>query len=51
MAMESTIKAWSSKDVPLTGVVKMESESVMTMPSGTTMNTKTTMKLAGSGKK
>jgi len=49
MAMESTMKAWSSKDVPLAGMVKMESESVMTM-EGTTMNTKMTMKLTGFGK-
>jgi predicted NodU family carbamoyl transferase len=47
--MESTMKAWSSKDVPLAGMVKMESESVMTM-QGTTMNTKMTMKLTGSGR-
>jgi len=48
--MESTVKSWSSKDVPLSGMVQMESETVMTM-NGKTMNTKTTMKLAGSGKK
>jgi len=47
--IESTVKSWSSKDVPLAGMVKMESESVMTM-EGTTMNTKTTMKLVGSGR-
>lgn len=48
--MESTVKAWSSKDVPLSGMVKMESESVMAM-NGKSMNTKMIMKLAGSGKK
>jgi hypothetical protein len=49
MAMESTVKAWSSKDVPVGGLVKMESESVMTM-NGQAMNSKMTMKLTGSGK-
>ena len=49
MAIESTMKSWSSKDVPLAGMVKMESESVMTM-NGTAMNSKMTMKLTGSGK-
>ena len=49
VAMESTVKAWSSKDVPVGGLVKMESDSVMTM-NGKVMNTKMTMKLTGSGK-
>jgi hypothetical protein len=53
-AIESTVKAWSSKEVPLAGMVKMESESVMTMKNktamDTTMNTKMTMKLSGYGK-
>jgi hypothetical protein len=49
MAMESTVKAWSSKDVPVGGLVKMESDSVMTM-NGQAMNSKMTMKLTGSGK-
>ena len=49
MPMESTVKAWSSKDIPLGGIVKMESESVMSM-EGTTMNSKTTMTLTGFGR-
>jgi L-fucose mutarotase/ribose pyranase (RbsD/FucU family) len=49
VAVESTTKAWSSKDVPLSGMVKMEIESVMTV-EGNTMNTKTTMRLTGSGR-
>lgn len=48
-SMESTFKVWSSKDVPLAGTVKMESETVMTMKEAT-MNTKMTMKLTGFGK-
>lgn len=48
-AVESTFKLWSSKDVPLSGMVKMESDSVMTMGTQT-MNTKMTMVLTGSGK-
>ena len=48
-AMESTTKMWISKDVPVSGMVKMESDSVM--KAGTqTMNTKMTMELTGSGK-
>jgi len=47
--VESTTKAWSSKDVPVTGLVKMESETVMTV-GGNTMNTTMTMQLTGSGK-
>ena len=49
VAMESTSKVWTSKEVPLSGMVKMEGDSVMTM-QGTTMSTKMTMKLSGSGK-
>lgn len=45
----STTKVWSSKSVPVTGLVKMESESVMTI-GGNTMNTTMTMQLTGSGK-
>lgn len=48
-AVESTTKVWSSKDVPVTGLVKMESESVMSV-GGNTMNTTMTMQLTGSGK-
>jgi len=48
-AVESTVKVWSSKDVPLAGMVKMESDTVMTM-KGTTMNSKMTLKLTGSGR-
>ena len=49
MAIESTVKTWTSKEVPVSGMVKMESESVMTM-NGQVMNTKMSMKLAGSGR-
>jgi len=48
-AIESTSQAWSSKDVPLGGMVKMESDSVMTM-NGKTMKSKMTMRLTGSSK-
>lgn len=48
-AVESTSKVWSSKDVPVSGLVKMESQSVMTV-GGNTMNTSMTMQLTGSGK-
>jgi hypothetical protein len=48
VAMESTVKAWTSKDVPVGGMVKMEGESVMTM-EGRTMNSTMTMRLTGSG--
>lgn len=47
--VQSTSKVWSSKSVPVTGLVKMESESVMTM-GGNTMKTTMTMQLTGSGK-
>jgi hypothetical protein len=47
--VQSTSKVWSSKSVPVTGLVKMESESVMTM-GGNTMTTTMTMQLTGSGK-
>ena len=48
-AIESTTKVWSSKDVPVNGLVKMETESVMTV-GGNTMNTTMTMQITGSGK-
>jgi predicted NodU family carbamoyl transferase len=48
-AVKSTSKVWSSKDVPVSGLVKMESETVMTV-GGNTMNTTMTMQLTGSGK-
>ena len=48
-AVESTSKFWSSKDVPVNGFVKMETESVMTI-EGETRNATTTMQLVGSGR-
>jgi hypothetical protein len=42
-------KVWTSKDVPVTGVVKLESESSATV-KGKTVTSKLTMELIGSGK-
>jgi hypothetical protein len=47
---ESTTKAWTCKDVPMSGLVKMESDSTINM-EGQTMVNKMTMELTGSGKK
>lgn len=49
MAMESTTKFWSSKDVPVNGMVRMESEAVMTI-DGKARNSTTSMQLTGSGR-
>jgi hypothetical protein len=49
LALQSTITAWSSKDVPLNGIVKMENDSVMTV-NGAPRNTRMTMKLTAFGR-
>lgn len=46
--MDSTTKVWSCKDVPVAGMVKMETDSTMSA-GGQTMNTKMTMELTGAG--
>ncbi len=47
--MEGTTKVWTCPDVPVTGVVKMETESTMTV-GGKSMPTQMTMELIGSGR-
>jgi len=49
-AMEMTAKTWVCKDVPLSGMVRMESEMNMTV-NGQAMATKTSMELKGAGAK
>jgi hypothetical protein len=48
-AVESTTTVWASKDVPVSGMVKMESEASATR-GGKTVTSKTTMELTGAGK-
>ena len=46
---DGTVKVWTCKDVPVSGVVKMETETAI--KAGTqTMNTKMTMEITGSGR-
>ena len=47
-AMDSTSKVWVCPDVPVTGMVKMETDSTIAA-GGMTMNTKTVMEITGSG--
>lgn len=49
-AVEVTAKTWTCKDVPVNGLVRMESETAMTM-QGQPMNTKIRMELKGSSAK
>ena len=46
--MEGTTKVWTCSSVPVTGVVKMETESTMTV-NGKSMPTQMSMELTGSG--
>ena len=48
-ATDCVTKVWTSKDVPVTGVVRLESLSSATA-KGKTVTTKLTMELTGSGK-
>lgn len=48
-AVEATTTVWSSKDVPVSGMVRMVTESTMKM-EGKAMNTKMTMELVSAGK-
>lgn len=48
-AMESTVKVWMCKDVPVSGMVRMEMDSTVTK-GGKTMATKVTFELVGAGK-
>ena len=47
--MEGTTKVWTSPSVPVSGVVKMETESTVTV-GGKPMRTQMTMELVGSGR-
>jgi len=48
-AVDATTKVWTCKDVPVSGMVRMETESAM--KAGTQiMNTKMTMEMTGSGR-
>jgi hypothetical protein len=49
MPMDSITKVWSSKDVPMSGVVKMQTDTTMKM-GDKDMATKMTMELTGFGK-
>ena len=49
-AMEVNAKTWTCKDVPVSGLVRMESETAMTV-QGQAMNTKMSMELKGSSAK
>lgn len=48
-AAENTAKVWTCKDVPVNGLVRMESEGTVTV-QGQAMTTKTSMELKGVGK-
>jgi len=48
-AIDGTTKVWTCKDVPVSGMVKMENESAM-KAGDKIMNTKMTMELVGAGK-
>lgn len=47
--MDATTKVWTSKDVPVYGMVKMETDSTMNA-GGQTMNTKMIMELVGASR-
>ncbi len=47
--MESVTKVWTCKDVPVAGMVKMETESTMSA-GGQSMTTRMTMELTGSSR-
>jgi hypothetical protein len=49
-AVENTAKVWMCKDVPVNGLVRMESEGTMTM-EGQAMTTKMSMELTGASGK
>ena len=49
MPVEATTTVWTCKDVPVSGMVRMVTDSSMKM-EGQTMSTKMTMELVGAGK-